>query len=866
MVSNTQGAQSAPEFKQFLGGLRVVEIGNELGEYCGKVLAGLGADVVRVEKPGGDDTRSNGPFYHDEHNPDRSLYFWHYNLGKRSVVIDLDSTSGQETLGKLLETADVVIDSRPRQYFADRGLDYETIRRTNPGLIWTRITPFGDTGPWADYEASDLIQLALGGVMDNCGYDPEPGGVYDTPPVAPQMWQSYQIAGELAVISILGALCYKLDTGVGQKIDTSVHEAVATNTETDTPSWIYLAMKHNRQTCRNSMPINSDLPSIAMTKDGRWLLPYRTYAGTGGSVVVDGNGPTAQLLREFGAQADIDEPGAVVTPERLTELTDKLISRLLYNRDLWRRGQELGMPWAPIRRPEENLQDEHWMMRDAFFDVYHPELDETFTYTGAKWVTEEFAWSHGPRPPLVGEHTDEVISQWAKPASKHVRGLHNERTKQPPLVSPHGKPFALSGVRVVDLSWMLASAGAGRYLAAMGAEVIKVEHESRLDGMRLAPVAICPPGGREQRESATETIPLPEATSYNRTGFYMEINSGKLGISLNLKSPDGRKALEDLIRDADMIVEGYSPGTMIRLGLGYEELKKINPNIIYVQQSGMGEVGNYGRMRSYGPTAQAISGISDMSGLPEPFPPAGIGYSYLDWFGAYNMAQAMMAALYRRSVTGEGCHIDAAQAGIGVYLTGTTILDYTVNNRSWSRYGNRSPYKPASPHGAFPTCGKDAWIAIGAFTQEQWSALLGVLGLDSLSSDDRFTTLEKRIANQAVLEPIIAEATKERDRFALMEQLQAVKVPAGVVQTAQERIEQDPQLKHLGWLTELNQTEIGVWPTRGLPVHLSETPAHIGGRLNRAGPNYGEDNDFVLRNVLNKSAEEIAALQEAGAL
>jgi len=866
MASQADASGNSGEFCQFLGGLRVVEIGSELGEYCGKVLAGLGADVIRVEQPGGDETRANGPFYHDEPHPDRSLYFWHYNLGKRSVVLDLDSPAGQTDLKRILANTDIVIDSRPRGYFASRGLDYDSVKAANPGLIWARITPFGDDGPWADFEASDLIQLALGGVMDNCGYDPEPDGTYDTPPVAPQMWQSYQIAGELAVISILGALCYRLDSGKGQKIDTSVHEAVATNTETDTPSWIYLAMKHRRQTCRNSMPINSDLPSIAMTKDGRWLLPYRTYAGTGGSVVVDGNGPTAQLLREFGAQADIDEPGAVVTPERLTELTDKLISRLLYSRDLWRRGQELGMPWAPVRRPEENLEDDHWRQRDAFFDVYHPELDETFTYTGAKWFTHDFSWPHGPRPPLVGEHTREVLEQWSQPAIPHKRKLHNDRTAKPALISPHGKPFALSGVRVVDLSWMLASAGAGRYLAAMGAEVIKVEHESRLDGMRLAPVAICPPGGREQREKATETIPLPEATSYNRTGFYMEINSGKLGMSLNLKSPEGRKALEDLIRDADMIVEGYSPGTMIRLGLGYDKLRELNPSIIYVQQSGMGEVGTYGRMRSYGPTAQAISGISDMSGLPEPFPPAGIGYSYLDWFGAYNMAQAMMAALYRRSATGEGCHIDAAQAGIGVYLTGTTILDYGVNGRRWSRFGNRSPYKPAAPHGAFQALGDDRWIAIAAFTQEQWLALVDVLGIQDAAGEERFATLENRLANQDALEAAVGQATRKWDCYELMNALQARKVPAGVVQTAQERIEEDPQLAHLGWLTELDQSEIGRWPTRGMPVHLSETPAHIGGRLNRAGPNYGEDNEYVLRDVLGMSPEAIAHMQATGAL
>jgi crotonobetainyl-CoA:carnitine CoA-transferase CaiB-like acyl-CoA transferase len=860
------GVSNEEEFSHFLGGLRVVEIGNELGEYCGKVLAGLGADVVRVERPGGDETRSYGPFYHDEPHPDRSLYFWHYNLGKRSVSLDLDTVQGQSSLRGLLESADIVVDSRPRGYLAERGLDYEAIRAGNPSLIWARITPFGDDGPWADYQASDLVQLALGGIMDNCGYDPDPSGAYDTPPIAPQMWQSYQLAGELTVISILGALRYRLSTAKGQMLSTSVHEVVSTNTENDTPNWIFLAMKHRRQTSRNSMPIHSDLPSIALTKDGRWLLPYRTYAGTGGSVVVDGNGPTAQLLREYGMHGDIDEPGAVVTPERLAALTDQLIGRLLYSHDLWRKGQEYGMPWAPVRRPEENIADEHWQMRNAFFEVYHDELDETFTYTGAKWVTEGLDWPVGRRPPLVGEHTQEVLAEWALPGQHHTQVYVTERTSRPALTSKHDKPFALSDVRVVDLAWMLASAGAGRYLAAMGAEVIKVEHETRFDGMRVADVALCPPGGREEREKATEQIPLAAVGDPNRSGVFMDINAGKLGLSLNLKSPEGRKVLEDLIRNADMIVEGYSPGTMIRLGLGYEELKKLNPRIIYVQQSGLGEIGTYGRARTYGPTAQALSGITDMSGLPDPFPPAGIGYSYLDWFGAYNMSQAMLAALYRQAATGEGCHIDASQAGTGIYLTGTSILDSSVNGRPWSRYGNRSPYKPAAPHGVFKTAGDDRWIAIAAFTEEHWGDIVDVLGLQSIASDERFETLERRLANQDALEQAIGEATAGWDGYDLMAELQRREVPSGVSQTAQDRIERDPQLKHLGWLTELDQTEIGRWPVREHPVSFSETPAYIGGRLDRSGPNYAEDNDYVLGDILNLSREKIQELQDNGAL
>jgi len=646
-MSKNEAADSAAEpFQGYLGGLRVLEIGNELGEYCGKVLAGLGADVVRIERPGGEETRSYGPFYHDEPNMERSLYFWHFNHGKRSVVLDVDTPEGQADMLRLLEVVDIVVDSRPHGYLAARGLDYDSVKAANPGLIWARITPFGDDGPWADYVASDIVQLALGGIMMNCGYDPDPINGYDTPPIAPQMWQSYALAGEMTAITVLGALSYRLSSGVGQLISTSVHECVSNNTETDTPNWAFLGMAHKRRTCRNSMPLHGDLPSIALTKDGRWLLPYRTYAGTGGAGTnVDGSAGTVQLLKEYGLGDKLSDPNVPITADLLSGLIDNLVSRMMYDRELWRRAQELGMPWSPVRRPEENIDDEHWKMRDAFVEVHHDELDESFVYVGSKWVSEQAPWVNGRRPPLIGEHTNQVLNEWAKPAEPHTDVLRSERSKAEPLTSQRGKPFALSDVRVIDLSWMLASAGAGRFLAAMGAEVIKVEHDSRLDGLRVAEVALCPPGGRAERDSAIGELPLPKVTSLNRTGFFMEINSGKLGLSLNLKNPEGRKVLVDLIRDADMIVEGYSPGTMKRLGLGYEQLKEINPNIIYVQQSGLGELGTYGRARTYGPTAAAMAGITDMAGLPEPYPPSGIGYSYLDWFGAYNMAQAMLAAL-----------------------------------------------------------------------------------------------------------------------------------------------------------------------------------------------------------------------------
>jgi crotonobetainyl-CoA:carnitine CoA-transferase CaiB-like acyl-CoA transferase len=333
---------------------------------------------------------------------------------------------------------------------------------------------------------------------------------------------------------------------------------------------------------------------------------------------------------------------------------------------------------------------------------------------------------------------------------------------------------------------------------------------------------------------------------------------------LNLSTPEARDLLGRLIEGADMVVEGFSPGTMERMGLGYEQLRSIKPDIIYVQQSGAGQVGSLGRIRTYGPTAQALSGISEMSSLPVPHPPAGIGYSYLDWFGAYNMATAMMSALYRRRRTGLGCHIDASQVEVGLSLTGTAVLDYTVNGRPWRRYGNRSPYKPAAPHGAYRTRGDDRWIAIACFTDPEWRALIGVLGDPAWPIDGRFATLDQRLALQDQLDPLVDEETRGWDGYELMDALQGLGVPAGVCQTAPDRVEYDPQLEHLEWMVELPQSEIGTWPVKEFPVVFSDTPTYMGGALGRSGPSYGEDNQYVLGELLGLSATEIADLASRG--
>jgi crotonobetainyl-CoA:carnitine CoA-transferase CaiB-like acyl-CoA transferase len=258
----------------YLSDVRVVELADEKAEYCGLLLSGLGADVVKVERPGGDPTRKIGPFYEDQPHPERSLFFWQHNRGKRSIVLEPESADDRAKLLDVLSRADVFLESTPPGYLDTLGLGQQTLRSRFPNLIVARVSPFGDGGPWVNYKASDLVHLALGGPMMNCGYDPMPDGKYDTPPIAAQLWHAYYIAGEQCIMGILAALIHQRQTGRGQYVSCAIHEAVSKNTELDLMNWIMRRAPLFRQTCRHAAEQVSIAPTINHTKDGRWIMTF----------------------------------------------------------------------------------------------------------------------------------------------------------------------------------------------------------------------------------------------------------------------------------------------------------------------------------------------------------------------------------------------------------------------------------------------------------------------------------------------------------------------------------------------------------------------------------------------------------------
>jgi crotonobetainyl-CoA:carnitine CoA-transferase CaiB-like acyl-CoA transferase len=849
-----------------LAGIRVVEVADETAEYVGLVLAGLGAEVVKVELAEGGPTRRIGPFLDDAPHPERSLHFWAYNRGKRSVVLDGDPATRTRQMLALIGGADVLLDSTRGALSRDLGLAPGEITRRFPALVHARMTPFGDTGPWKDFQASDLVHLALGGVMMNCGYDPAPGQRYDTPPIAPQLWHAYHIAGEQLALGIVAALLHRLHTGEGQDVSCAIHEAVSKNTELDVMSWVMQRAPLFRQTCRHAVAHPTQVPNTGHTKDGRWCTSHGVSARDQANLV--------PFLERYGMQADLQRPddsadlrarnvpGSAAADEskaHVLEIIQRFIRAHTYENLPWREAQEAGLLWAPLRKPHENATDEHWLARGSFADIEHPELGRSFRYPVSKWLSDRTAWQTGRRAPLLGEDTRAVLDAIEAPRAATVPA--RPRAAVPPRLSPRGKPFPLQGVRIFDFSWFLASAGGTRFLAGLGAEVIKVEWKENPD-TRLA--AMAPVGGRAAREKAT--APLPGVKDSDMGGQFNNKNAGKRGLSLNIRHPKGMDIAKRLIAQSDVVAEGFSPGVLQRLGLGYDVLRSLRPDIIYVQQSGMGGTGTYGRFRTVGPVAAAFAGTADMSGLPEPAMPAGWGYSYLDWIGAYGFGLAILGALYHRDRTGEGQWIDSSQCESGIFLTGPTTLDWSANGQIWQRIGNRSPYKPAAPHGAYPCAGEDRWVAIACFDEASWASLCRVAERPEWSADPRFATLAARLAHQDALDAAVGAWTRGLDAYDVMLRLQAAGVPAGVCQTAEDRCDRDPQLAALEWFTEVTGTKIGRWPVTELPMKLSATPTYAGGIIDRGAPCYGEDNHAILGELLGYSRREVDALAEEGVI
>jgi crotonobetainyl-CoA:carnitine CoA-transferase CaiB-like acyl-CoA transferase len=425
----------------------------------------------------------------------------------------------------------------------------------------------------------------------------------------------------------------------------------------------------------------------------------------------------------------------------------------------------------------------------------------------------------------------------------------------------------LSGVRIVDLTRLGYGAQATALCGALGAEVLRIESRTRPDPVRLLPPVV-PAPGEPPASAGGVSAAASLAHGFDRGGIFYKYNTGgKRSVALDLKQPRGLALLRRLIATADVVTESFSAGAMARLGLPYPELRRLRPDVIYVSMAGLGHRGRDAAYATLGPTAQALTGLTYLLGLPGRRP-AGWSFSYLDHMGGYLGAYAILLALHHRHRTGEGQHVDVSQIEPGIPLTGAVALDRQANGRRYRRAdtppGNASPEPPMAPHGAWRSV--DGWVAIACRDDGDWRRLRAAMGEPAWACEPVLDGVAGRRAREDEIARALGAWLAPQARDAAVERLGAAGVPAAAVQDAADRVERDPQLRARGYFVPLRSTATGEWPAERPPFRLSSADVHPGGRIRRGPPSLGEDTADVLRDVLGLDDEELRDLEAAGVL
>jgi benzylsuccinate CoA-transferase BbsF subunit len=788
---------------------------------AGRLLADLGATVFRVEPPGGDADRFTGALARGggkRPNPE-----WHaFNRGKLSVTADIRRPAGRGLILDLLRRCDVVIESFTPGDLEGLGLGYDELAAANPAVVLTRISPFGQSGPYARFAATDLIVAAMGGAVWVNG-DP------DRPPVRISADQYFAHAAAEAALHTIAAGYHAARTGQGQCIDVSAQLAT-------------MRTLHNALAGPATDGTVVDRASYGQPSP---RMPYQQLfqCADGYVAALLWFGPMSYLdwLRDAGSlPAELAEITAeqVESPTLLADLpwfassvnsALSLFIRLRGKRELAADALARRIILAPVSNVADLSQDAQLTARGYFTDV---------DYAGIGRLRTAHNWAKLGRTPLVA------------PRGTAAPGAHNDAVRGSQPRRPRAgraqtdgvglAPRVFDGLKVWDASWVGVGPLTARYLADHGATVVRSESSKNLDVLR---------GGPPFRDGVR---------GINRSQFFAEFNASKLGLGVNLTSEGGRKVGLRLARWADVIIESFRPGTFDRMGYAYERLSESNLGLIMLSTSLSGRTGPRKDFAGFGSVLAPMSGFSDLTGWPDRTPGAPYG-AYTDFIAQRFAAASVMAALEHRRLSGRGQHIDLAQMEAALQFLGPQLLDYQMSGCIATRDGNRSA--TAAPHGVFPCLPQDdreCWVAIAVETDGQWEALAMALGAPGLAADPRLATLAGRKEHEPFLEKAISEWTMSRTAQEVMESLQP-KVPAGYVHDARA-LHADPQVAHRGYFRTLRHTVMGDAVYEGSQVGMSRTPPGP----TKAAPCLGEDTRHVLTGLLHYSAAEVEALLAAG--
>ncbi|MGP9813709.1 CaiB/BaiF CoA transferase family protein [Rhodopseudomonas sp. NSM] len=792
-----------------LSELRVVELGSgDALAYCGKLFADFGAEVIKVEPPGGDPDRQTAPLVECGGRRESASFAW-LNTNKRSIIADLDRPDDVARIQRLLADADLLIDSRHPVEIEASALSHRSLRETQPGLAVTALSWFGEHGPYRDYLATDSVCRSLAGLVKLVG--PAEG-----PPVLPRDGQIAVIAGLTAFIPTLAGLFARADQGA-RRFAVNAFEAMLQITEFD----IALALE-----------AGSTRPRIGLNRFGRGF-PVGNYATRDGWLGVTVVTP-AQWLG-FCAMIGLPElgpdPRYSATNDRFAHADElnSIIGPVLMRKtatEWFERGMELRLPLALVPDMAQLLAQPVMRERGAFGKV---EIG-TASFE-APVLPQRLTGSPGRpngRAPLCGEHDDAELTPRRRVA---------QRAAGPDEALP------LSGIRIVDLTMGWAGPSAVRQLGDLGADVVKVESCQYPDWFR----------GTDPRG------PYHPERTYEKTYWFQTMNRNKRGITLDLTTEDGRAALKRLLAGADAVIDNYAADVLPRLGLDVAAMQAINPRLVIVTMPAFGITGRWSAARAYGSTLEQASGLPSVTGRdgdPPTMQHAALG----DPVGGLNAAAALMLALTHQKRTGEGQHIDLSQVECMLPMLAASIIEQSATGTTGPRIGNRHPR--FVPSGCFPCAGEDQWVTLVVQSDAQWAALCGVMHRPDLAHDPALATAEGRRADEDRIEVAVRHWTSGVRPDLAMVTLQDAGIAAGVARLPVDLVG-DPHLLATGHWQPVVRPYMGphLLPSVSYREGFAERPYPI----ERLAPTLGEHNTEVLH-ALGLSGAEIAKLRERGVI
>ena len=800
---------------------RVLDLTDERGQLAGATLADLGAEVILIEPPDGSRSRRLPPFVAGrEGDPEASLWFWSYNRGKRSISLDLDDPADQANFLELVAGADIVLESDRPGAMAERGLGYDVLSAVNPGIVLTSISPFGGSGPKADWAATDLTVAAAAMVSKMTGDE-------DRPPLRVPLPQAFLHASAEAAGATLIALHERNRSGRGQHVDVSAQQSFMQATQSMALCHLYNSPETTRMSGGAAV--------------GPFRIRLRSPAADGfvsttilfGEAIAPFSTRLFDWIHEEGMCDDsdleidwIDFVEGVTTGriglgeyDRIQDVAAEF-SATKTKAELLATALERRLLVVPICNVQEVSELHQYAERDFWRHIECPHVG-TVQFPGPMAKFSATPLDVSLPPPAIGQHNNQIEPRVAGKVT----------------VAEEAPAAPLSDVKILDLMWVMAGPAATRVFADWGATVVRVESSHKIEGARTFQPFLNDEGGSEN------------------SGLFQNLNAGKLGLTVAMDNPEARDLILDLVRWADVVCESFSPKAMAGWNLTYEDLRAVKPDIIMTSSCLFGQDGPMSELAGFGTMGASMSGFYEMTGWPDR-DPAGVMGAYTDYVSPRYLEIAILAALDHRRRTGEGQYIDLSQAEASMNFLTPYLLGWTVNGQLAPRIGNADP--SMVPHSIHSCSGDDEWVAVACENDEQWHSLCDLL---EFPPDWGGLDLAGRQVLKEDIEAAIGAWTSTREGSEVHSTLQAIGVPAHAVQDS-TAIAGDPQLQHRNHFREASHGEHGSMWVEGTRFSMSRSADTV----RDAAPTLGQHTFDVLEQVLGYDADHIAKLAVAGVL